>query len=354
MTPPAPVAAGPAAPGGPFTARARRPWLALGLLCCLAVLVVLAGAGIAIGAKSVAPAEVLRVLFTYAPADDNWIVVHTSRLPRTLLGIAVGVSLGLAGCLMQSLTRNPLADPGLLGVNGGAAAAVAGATSLLDLRTFSAYVWFALLGAVVASAAVYLLGGVGRTSVTPVRLALAGTAITAVLTSFVSGLILLDPLTLNRFRFWQIGTFGGIDAAVTAQVIPFLGVGTLLALALARPLNTMNLGADTARALGANPARTTALSLLAITLLCGASTAAAGPITFVGLAVPHVARHLTGPDMRWTLPYSALLGAVAVLAADIVGRVVISPEELEVGVVTAFLGAPLFIALVRRRKLAEL
>ncbi|MEV8637897.1 iron chelate uptake ABC transporter family permease subunit [Streptosporangium sp. NPDC051023] len=349
-----PVPAGPT----PDSAGRQGEWggrrLVPGLACCLAVLALLAVAGIAVGAKDVAPADVLRVLFTHAPADDDWIVVHTSRLPRTLLGIAVGASLGLAGCLMQALTRNPLADPGLLGVNGGAAAAVAGATALLDLRTFTAYVWFALLGAVVAAVAVYLLGGMGGSSATPVRLALAGTATTAVLTSLVSGLILLDPLTLNRFRFWQVGTFGGIDAGVTAQVAPFLGVGALLAFALARSLNTMSLGADTARALGTSPARVTALGLLTVTLLCGASTAAVGPIAFVGLAVPHAARFLAGSDLRWNLPYAAVLGAVAVLAADVAGRVLLRPEELEAGVVAAFLGAPLFIALVRRRKLAEL
>ncbi|WP_405020640.1 iron chelate uptake ABC transporter family permease subunit [Kitasatospora sp. NBC_00070] len=341
---PAPVAR-------PRKGRARKVGWLLGSLVLLAAVAV---AGIAVGARYIPPAQVLHVLLHHEPASEDWIVVHHARIPRTLLGIAVGVALGLSGALMQALTRNPLADPGLLGVNGGAAAAVAGATALLDLRTFGSYVWFALAGAGIAAVLVHLLGGSGRASSTPARLALAGTAVTAVLTAFVNGLILLDPLTLNRFRFWQVGTLAGVDAGVVRQVLPFLVVGTVLALALARPLNAMALGDEAGHALGANPVRTRALGVLAVTLLCGAATAAVGPIAFVGLAVPHLARYVCGPDQRWVLALSAVFAPVLLLGSDVLGRVLLHPGELQAGVVTAFLGAPLFIALVRGRRIAQL
>ncbi|MFG3053071.1 FecCD family ABC transporter permease [Kitasatospora sp. NPDC048239] len=346
---PAPTRTAPAPRRRAGTAR-RTAWL-LGSVLLLALLAL---AGIAVGARSVAPGQVLHVLLNHEPASEDWIVVHHSRIPRTLLGIAVGAALGIAGAMMQALTRNPLADPGLLGINGGAAAAVAAGTALFDLRSFGAFVWFALAGAAVAALVVQILGGGGRASATPARLALAGTAVTAVLTAFVNGLILLDPLTLNRFRYWQVGTLAGIDSAVLGQVLPFLAAGAVLALFLGRPLNALALGDDAGHALGANPGRTRLLSLLAITLLCGAATAAVGPIAFVGLAVPHLARHICGPDQRWIMLMSAVLAPVLLLASDIIGRIALHPAELQVGVVTAFIGAPLFIALVRGRRIAQL
>ncbi|MFJ5228716.1 FecCD family ABC transporter permease [Kitasatospora sp. NPDC088391] len=343
--PPASRRRAPAASAGRRTA-----WL-LGALALLAVLAVLS---LGVGARGIAPGQVLHVLLHREPASEDWIAVHHSRIPRTLLGIAVGAALGLSGALMQALTRNPLADPGLLGINGGAAAAVAAGTALLDLRTFSAFVWFALLGAAVSALVVQILGGGGRASATPARLALAGTAVTAVLTAFVNALVLLDPLTLNRFRYWQVGTFAGVEAPVLGQVLPFLAAGAVLALLLGRPLDALALGDDTGHALGARPGRTRALGLLAITLLCGAATAAVGPIAFVGLAVPHLARRLCGPDQRWIMLLSGVLAPVLLLASDILGRLLLRPAELQVGVVTAFLGAPLFIALVRGRRIAQL
>ncbi|MEV0194754.1 iron chelate uptake ABC transporter family permease subunit [Kitasatospora purpeofusca] len=347
---PVPVPTAPAPRRRASTAR-RTGWL-LGALLLLALLAL---ASIAIGARSVAPGQVLHVLLNHEPTSEDWIVVHHSRIPRTLLGIAVGAALGVSGAMMQALARNPLADPGLLGVNGGAAAAVAAGTALFDLKSFGSFVWFALAGAAVASFVVQLLGGGGgRASATPARLALAGTAVTAVLTAFVNGLILLDPLTLNRFRFWQVGTLAGVDATVLGQVLPFLALGGVLALLVGRPLNALALGDDAGHALGANPGRTRLISLLAITLLCGAATAAVGPIAFVGLAVPHLARHVCGPDQRWIMLLSAVLAPVLLLGSDIVGRIALHPAELQVGVVTAFLGAPLFIALVRGRRIAQL
>lgn len=326
---------------------------AIGLLLAVIALVLLAAASVAVGAKGIPLSTVWSALFDFHGLDDQ-IVVRELRLPRTVIGIGVGAALGLAGALMQALTRNPIAEPGILGVNQGASAAVVTAIGFLGIGGGTGYVWFAFLGAAVVSVAVYLLGSRGPSGATPVRLALAGTAISAALTAYISAMQLLYPQVFDQFRFWQVGSLAGRDAGVLYQVGPFLLAGIVLALLLARPLNAIALGEDTARSLGAHLGRTRALGAIAITLLCGSATAAAGPISFVGLAMPHVARAITGPDQRWLLPYSMVLSPVLLLGADILGRVVVSPGELEVGLVTAFLGAPVFIMLVRRKRLAKL
>ncbi len=324
-----------------------------GLLVAVGVLVLIVLLSVAVGSKPIPLGTVLHELFRYDGSDDG-VVIRSLRIPRTLLGLAVGAALGLAGALMQALTRNPLADPGLLGINAGAAAAVVTAIGVLHLENPSAYVWFALVGAGIAAVLVYLLGSRGHSAATPVRLALAGAAISAVLGAFISGLVLLDQNTLNDFRFWSIGALAGRNLSVFWQTGPFLLAGALIALGLARPLNALALGEDTGRALGAHLGRTRALGVIAITLLCGAATAAVGPIGFIGLTVPHVARGITGPDQRWVLPYSMVLAPILLLSADIVGRVIARPGEIEVGIVTAFLGAPVFILLARRRRITAL
>jgi iron complex transport system permease protein len=253
---------------------------------------------------------------------------------------------------MQALTRNPLADPGLLGVNAGAAAAVVSAISFLGVNSTTGYVWWALAGAAATSVPVYAVGG--RGSATPVRLALAGTAVTALLQGWTSAVELTDNAALDRMRFWQVGSLAAADMATVRDVAPFIAAGALLALATARPLNAVALGDDTARGLGARLTRTRVLVMAAVTLLCGAATAACGPIVFVGLMVPHMVRGLTGPDMRWILPYAAVLSPALLLGSDVIGRLVTRPAELQVGIVTALLGGPVFIALVRRRRMAEL
>jgi iron complex transport system permease protein len=236
----------------------------------------------------------------------------------------------------------------------GASTAVLLAIAYLGLATVTGYVWFAFVGAAAVAVVVYLLGSAGRSVATPERLVLAGAAITAALFAFNSAVMLLDPSAFDEFRFWNVGSLAGRRGDVVAQVAPFIGAGTLLALALARPLNALALGEDLGRALGAHPGRIRVLTALAVTLLCGAATAAAGPIAFVGLTVPHVARMVAGPDQRWILPYSVLFGPLLLLSADVAGRLIAAPAELAVGVVTAFVGAPVFIALCRRRKLAAL
>ncbi|MEU9230503.1 iron chelate uptake ABC transporter family permease subunit [Streptomyces massasporeus] len=328
----------------------RRAVRAFGLLLSVALLVLVALASIAIGAKELSLGQVWHGLFEDSGTYGD--VVVAERVSRTLLGLLAGAALGLAGAVLQALTRNPLADPGLLGINAGASAAVVTAITYFGVTSLSGYVWFAFFGAAAVGALVWFLGG--SRGATPVRLALAGTAISAALYGYLQAVMIMDEAALGKMRFWTVGSLSSATNSTITQVLPFLLAGTLLALALARPLNAMAMGDDTAKALGANLNRTRALSMLAATVLCGAATAACGPIVFVGLMVPHVVRSFTGPDLRWILPYAAILSPVLLLGADVLGRMVARPSELQVGIVTAILGGPVFIFLVRRRRTAQL
>ncbi|GAA3637405.1 FecCD family ABC transporter permease [Microlunatus ginsengisoli] len=332
----------------------RAPVRVAGLFGAAAALLVLCFLSLAIGTRDVPLHTVWQALTDYDPASTDQIVVVELRVPRTILGLLVGAALGLAGAVMQGVTRNPLADPGILGVNAGAALFVVLAISFLGVGSILGYVWFAFLGAAIASVVVYSIASLGRDGATPVKLALAGAALSAAFSSVTTAFLLLDQATFDQFRFWQVGSLSGRDMSVVVRVAPFLLVGCALALLLGRVLNTLSLGEDVARGLGANVAFSRAVSALAVVLLCGAATAACGPIGFIGLTIPHVARMIVGPDYRWALPYSMLLAPILLLAADIIGRVVARPGELQVAIVTAVIGAPVFIALVRRKKLAEL
>ncbi|MER5795929.1 iron chelate uptake ABC transporter family permease subunit [Streptomyces sp. NPDC001980] len=328
----------------------RRAIRALGLLVSVVILLLVALASIAIGAKELPLDQVWHGLFHDTGTYGD--VVVDARLSRTVLGLLAGAALGLSGAVLQALTRNPLADPGLLGINAGASAAVVTAITYFGVSTLGGYVWFAFLGAAVVGALVWFLGG--SRGATPVRLALAGTAISAALYGYLQAVMITDDAALNKLRFWTVGSLASASNSTILQVLPFVAAGTLLALGLARPLNAVAMGDDTARALGANLGRTRALAMLAATVLCGAATAACGPIAFVGLMVPHVVRSFTGPDLRWILPYATVLSPVLLLGADVVGRVVARPAELQVGIVTAIIGGPVFILLVRRRRTAQL
>ncbi|MFC4853767.1 FecCD family ABC transporter permease [Actinophytocola glycyrrhizae] len=314
-------------------------------------LLVLCVLSLAIGTRNIPPGEVLATLFGQGSEDA---IIWGTRFPRTLLGILVGVALGLAGAVMQALTRNPLGDPGLLGISAGAAFGIVLAVATTGIASLYGYIWFAFAGALVASVVVYLLGSAGRGGATPVKLALAGVAITALLTSLTNGISLVDPAALNRYRFWASGSLAGQDNGVLLRVLPFVLAGTVLALASANAFNSLSLGDDVAKALGRRVALTRVQGAVAITLLTGSAVAVVGPVVFVGLVVPHIARAITGPDHRWLLPYCMLFAPVLMLAADIIGRVIARPGEVDVGIVVAFIGAPFFIALVRRRRLAEL
>ncbi|WP_240197554.1 FecCD family ABC transporter permease [Nonomuraea lactucae] len=327
--------------------------LAGGLVVALGVLVLVAAASVALGARSV-PLSTVVDAFVAPDGSNDHTVVRELRVPRTLLGIGVGAALGLAGALMQSLTRNPLADPGLLGVNEGAALGVTVALGLLGLSDPAVYVWFAFAGAALASVAVHSLGSAGRSGAGPVRLALAGVAVAMVFTAASSAILRMDPQTFDRMRFWLTGSLAGQGADTLVRLAPFMAGGIVLGLLLGRPLNMLSLGDDAGRALGVAVTRTRVLAAVAVTLLCGSATAAVGPLWFVGLAVPHAVRALVGQDQRWVLPYSALAAPVLLLAADVAGRLVARPGEVQVGIMCALVGAPVFILLARRRRLAAL
>lgn len=317
------------------------------------LVVLIAAASIAVGANPLSPGEVWHGLIDPS-GDEASIIVNSLRVPRTILGLVVGSALGIAGALMQGHTRNPLADPGLLGVSDGAACGVVVAVYGLGVNDLHGYLWFGFTGALVASVAVFLIGGVGRGGHNPITLAIAGVAIGALLKGVTATLALFDSRALDAYRFWAVGSLSGRPRDMTVQILPFILLGLVATVVNLRGLNAISLGEDVAKALGHRILLTRVMGIAAITLLTGSAVAAAGPLAFVGLVVPHAARAITGPDHRWLVPVAGLLGATLLLATDVVGRMVARPGELVVGTALAFIGAPFFIALVRRRKLVRL
>lgn len=326
---------------GPTSGVPRRRGLPAALAVAVAVVV---GAGVLsllVGARAVPLAAV------WDTAHPMHAVV-AARLDRTLLGLAVGAALGLAGALMQGLTRNPLADPGILGVNAGATFAMVVGMTTLGAATMTQFLPLAFVGAALAALVVQAVASLGRDGATPMKLAVTGAALSAGLASWTTGLLLADRKTMESFRFWQVGTVAGRGTDVLLTGLPFLVVGLLLALVGARVLNALALGDDLARGLGRRTTRDRLVVALAIVLLAGTATAMAGPIAFVGLVVPHVVRSFVGPDHARVLPFSALAGAALVVLADTVGRVVLPPAEVQAGIMAAVVGVPVFVALVRR------
>ena len=325
--------------------------IATTILLCVVALALLTLLSLAVGSRELGLAEAWSGLVARDPARPSVasIVVWQLRLPRTVLALAAGASLAVAGVVMQALTRNPLAEPGILGVNAGAALAVVLAMSLLGLTTVEGYLWFAFAGAAVAAGAVHLMASrTGRAG--PARLVLAGVALGASLGAVTGTITMYDTDAFSSYRFWVVGSLAGRDATILAWVGPFMAIGLLLALTSGHALNVLALGEQQATALGAHLGGIRLASLVSITLLCGASTAAIGPISFVGLVVPHTLRLLLGADQRLILGVSLVAGPVLLLAADIVGRLVIRPDEMEAGVVAAFIGGPVLLALVMRRQ----
>ncbi|APT85300.1 iron ABC transporter permease [Corynebacterium aquilae DSM 44791] len=321
---------------------------AFAVLGLLSVLVI---GSLMLGSGDLSPLEAVKLLLH---PDDSFAstVVHGQRIPRTLLIIMVGAALGVAGALMQSLTRNPLADPGVLGVNAGAALAVVLSVAIFGRTSIWFYLWFAFIGAAIASVVVYALGGVASRTATPARLALAGVAVTMTVSSFVQIVILADKNAFNEFRLWAAGSAEGRGYPILEATSLFIIAGLILAFALTPGLNALALGDDAGKALGVRVTRLRTLVMIAVTVLAGAATAAIGPVMFIGLAVPYLARTVAGADMRWAVPLCALIAPVVLLAADIAARLIIAPQEIQTGVATAILGAPFFIAVVRRRKVA--
>ncbi|WSA85721.1 iron chelate uptake ABC transporter family permease subunit [Micromonospora sp. NBC_01796] len=344
--PPAPRPPEPVAGGS-----SRRLWSGriAGLLVAVAVLVLLVTVSVALGSRTIALPDVWRVLWHPDGSRDS-IVVWQLRMPRTMLGVAVGAALGLAGAVMQALTNNPLADPGILGVNAGAAFAVVTAIAVFGVTQVTGYVWFAFLGAALAALVVFGLGGRSAGPAGQIRLVLAGAALSASLGACTGIITMFNSTAFDSYRFWVVGSLDSRDAQTLGRIAPFLAVGVLLALTLPRQLNAMALGEDVGRSLGVPAVRMRLVAFTSVTLLCGAATAAAGPIGFVGLVIPHAVRLVVGVDQRWVLPYSLLTAPILVLGSDILGRVVARPGELEVGIVTAFVGAPVLLGLVMRRR----
>ncbi|MGI5405752.1 FecCD family ABC transporter permease [Streptomyces chartreusis] len=324
-------------------------------LSTLVVLLVIAGAvSLAVGARALSPADVWHGLFAAPDSDQRLteirLIVQTVRVPRTVLAIVAGIALGVGGALIQGYTRNPIADTGLLGVNTGASFAVVAAIALFGFDDPFQYVWFAFLGAAAAGVVVFGLASIGRGAGNPLTLALAGQGVAVFLAAMTTAVALGDKESLNALRFWNAGSVAGVGFDVIWPVTGFIVVGLVLAVTTLPAINLLNLGDDVARGLGVNIALSRTVGIAAITLLAGAATAACGPIAFLGLMVAHVARYLTGPDYRWLVPYAGLLGAVILLACDIVGRLVVRPSELDAGVLVALLGAPFFAVLVWRGK----
>ncbi|WP_210189900.1 FecCD family ABC transporter permease [Devosia lucknowensis] len=326
----------------------------LGLLFLVAALAAICLISLAVGARAIPIEGVWQALVAYDPNATEHRIIWDLRLPRTVVGLMVGAALGLSGAVLQGATRNPLADPSILGINAGAALAVVLGVSIFGISQLSSYVWLAFFGAGLTMLVVYAVASVGREGATPIKLALAGAALTAMLLSFSNAILLTSPRTLDEVRFWQVGSLAGRSMETVAQVSPFLLFGAVLALASARLLDGLSMGDDVARALGQRIGISRALAALAAVVLAGGATAATGPIAFVGLTIPHVARAITGPGYRWILPYSMLMAPILLLGSDVLGRIIAPPGEVQVGIVTAFVGAPFFIALVRRRKLTAL
>src|SRR5689334_1648598 len=332
-----------AAPEAPHRSRAA---LGSGLVLLAAALAGVCFVSITLGARGVGPATILKAFVDFDPSSAAETVIREIRVPRTLIGILAGAALGLSGTILQGVTRNPLADPGIMGINSGAAAFIVFGIMVLGTQSIGVYIWLAFAGAAFATVVVYGIASFGREGATPVKLALAGAAVTAVLTSVTSAIVMTNVDALNELRFWQVGSLAGRYLSVFWQTAPFILVGLVVALFAGRALNGLALGEDLALALGLRLRRTRFVMFVTVAVLCGAATAACGPIVFVGLVVPHLARFICGPDYRWILPYALVLTPIVLLVADIIGRLVVSPGELQVGVVLGVLGAPAFIALV--------
>ncbi|WP_197672426.1 FecCD family ABC transporter permease [Microbacterium sp. LKL04] len=346
LAPRAIVAAAP--PSGRRPRRRRVTWLIV-----LVVLVALAAVlSVTLGARSVSLHDIAAGLA--GDIDTASAAAVAKRVPRTILALLVGAALAIAGTVMQGVTRNPLADPQILGINGGASLAVVIGLAFFGITDAFGYIWLAMLGAAVAALFVYMVGSLGRGGASPLKLALAGAATAVAFTSLISAILLPRIDVMSVFRFWQIGGVGGATADKNLLVVPFLIVGAVICFASAGGLNSLALGDDLAAGLGERVQRARLIAALGAVILCGAATAVAGPIGFVGLIVPHVCRLLVGPDHRWLLPVSALVGGGLLATADVVGRVIAPPQEVEVGVVTALIGAPFFIAIVRRQKMRAL
>ncbi|KAA9001296.1 iron ABC transporter permease [Affinibrenneria salicis] len=325
-----------------------------GLLLCALLLAALAAGSLFIGTRPIAPRVTWQALVAFDAGSSEHLLVRYLRIPRTLLAIVAGAALGVSGAIMQALTRNPLADPGILGVNAGAMVAIVAAIAFLGITDVAEYMWFGLAGAGLVGGGVYLLGG-GWREVNPVRVVLAGAALTVVLLAIAQVITVnSDEEVFNQFRHWAVGSLQGRGYAVLAPVSVLVAAGLLMSFALAKALDMVALGNDLGQSLGVNATAVWLLSALSVITLAGAATAAAGPISFIGLTAPHFARFVAGSDHRWVLPWSMMISAILMVAADMLGRLLGYPGEISVGIMVALIGGPVFVVLVKRWKLIQL
>jgi iron complex transport system permease protein len=338
-------------------ARDRRKLLAtaraVGLLAGILAVIVIGLISIRVGSIGVSNKDAWNAIFNYHADSYNETVIRSLRLPRTVIAIGIGGGLAVAGAVMQAVTRNPLAGPDILGVSSGASFAIVTAIYALNLTSVTQYMWFGFAGATISAALVYLIGSSGRGGATPIKLALAGVVISALLGSWTSALTLLDEDTLDQARFWFAGSVVGRPLSIFWTVSPFLIGGTLICVFMGHQLNVLSMGEDAAKALGMQTNRIRIISSVLVVLITGAAVSVAGPIAFVGLATPHIVRSIVGPDYRWVLPYSVIIGAIFLTSADILGRIITRPGEIQVGIVTAIVGAPFLIYLARKRTVAN-
>ena len=325
----------------------------LSIILCLALLSIMAVFSISLGARNIAFSKVVDVLLGNDP-DSLEAAIILQRIPRTVFGILAGGALGISGALMQSITRNPIADPSILGVNTGASLFVVAGIAFFNITVAYQYIWLGITGAGVTAVFVYSVASMGKDGATPLKLALSGSAVSIVLGSLVSTIMLPNNRVMEAFRFWQVGSIGSATWENIMLISPFLIVGFIISMFISGYLNNLALGDEAATALGTNVVMTRSIGALASVLLCGATTALAGPIGFVGLIIPHIIRLIFGSEMSKMLPLSFLGSAILMLISDVIGRIISLPGETEVGIVTAVLGAPIFILAIRKGRVKSL
>lgn len=328
--------------------KAAKRWLWLGLILSAIALLICLAYSVTLGARDI-PLRIILESFTTFDNSFDHLVIQTVRLPRSLMAIAVGAALAVSGAVMQGLTRNPLAETGILGIEAGGALAVVTTLFVFGTSSLTVYAGVAFLGAAIAAVSVYTLGTLGRGGATPLNLTVAGAAMTAFMYSIITSILIVSQRTLDEIRFWLAGSLSGRDFDLFLQIVPFLAGGLLLAFLLGRQITTLSLGEDVARSLGQQTVWIKVLAAISVVLLAGSSVAIAGPIGFIGLVIPHIVRFFIKTDYRWILPYSAVLGAILLLVSDIAARVLLKPQELPVGVMTALVGAPVFVYLTKAK-----
>lgn len=322
-------------------------------LACIIILCICVIASLAWGSKNIGFSQAINALLNSSDTSFAALVVR-ERIPRTIFSIMAGASLGISGAIMQSITRNPIADPSILGVNTGASLFVVIGMAFFNINSANQYIWLALLGAGITAVIVYFIASIGNGGMTPIKLALSGAATSAVLSSLVSAVILPRSDVMDSFRFWQVGSVSGATWESIRLILPFFIIGLIISIVATPALNVLALGDDVARGLGVNIGIIRIICAIAGVILCGATTAIAGPIAFVGLMIPHSIRLIFGSDLKGIVPMSAIGGAAILTIADVIGRVIGSPSEVQVGIITAFIGAPILILIARKAKVKAL